>query len=224
MVKSGGGYALHQAIVPSHSFNARCVCSACSGCTDCLALLADLTYSLSIAHAVELMVPEEAPVKRFDFEQQGLEGWKPVRAGGSSKRCAGRRSASGCWSSAPWTTPSMSWRHRQRLTRSVDVSVRFKPMAGREDASGGIVFRCAEGRYYVVRANALENNVRLYYYDRGRHQLATARVQPPALGQWHTLRVVAVGDHMQSLPQWHAAPGALGHPLSCRPGRPVDEG
>ena len=79
----------------------------------------------------------------------------------------------------------------------VDVSVRFKPISGREDASGGIVFRFTEGRYYVVRANALEDNFRLYSYDRGRHQLATARVEPPALGQWHTLRVVAVGDHIQ---------------------------
>jgi hypothetical protein len=50
----------------------------------------------------------------------------------------------------------------------------------------------------VVRANALENNFQLYYYDRGRHQLASARVEPPALGQWHTVRVVAVGDHIQA--------------------------
>src|SRR5204862_546800 len=53
------------------------------------------------------------------------------------------------------------------------------------------------GRYYVIRANALENNFRLYYYDHGRYQLASARVYPPLLGQWHTMRVVAVGDHIQ---------------------------
>jgi hypothetical protein len=80
----------------------------------------------------------------------------------------------------------------------VDVSVRFKPISGREDASGGIVFRFSEGRYYVVRANALEGNFRLYYYDRGRHQLSSVRVQPPALGQWHTMRVVAIDDHIQA--------------------------
>ncbi|MBI3626404.1 MAG: DUF1080 domain-containing protein, partial [Candidatus Rokubacteria bacterium] len=80
----------------------------------------------------------------------------------------------------------------------VDVSVRFKPISGREDASGGIVFRFTEGRYYVVRANALEDNFRLYSYDRGRRQLATARVEPPALDQWHTLRVIAVGDRIQA--------------------------
>src|SRR2546430_1764404 len=79
----------------------------------------------------------------------------------------------------------------------VDVSVRLKPISGREDASGGIVFRFSDGRYYVIRANALENNFRLYYYDRGRHQLASATVEPPALGQWHTIRVVAVGDRIQ---------------------------
>jgi hypothetical protein len=37
------------------------------------------------------------------------------------------------------------------------------------------LLRFAEGRYYVVRANALEDNFRLYAYDRGRRQLASAR-------------------------------------------------
>ena len=80
----------------------------------------------------------------------------------------------------------------------VDVSMKFKPISGREDASGGIVFRFNDGKYYVVRANALEGNFRLYYYDRGRRELASARVTAPALGQWHTVRVVALGDHMQA--------------------------
>jgi len=80
----------------------------------------------------------------------------------------------------------------------VDVSVRFKPISGREDASGGIVFRFSDGKYYVVRANALEDNFRFYYYDQKRYQLATAKVKPPALGQWHTLRVVAVADLIQA--------------------------
>jgi hypothetical protein len=80
----------------------------------------------------------------------------------------------------------------------VDVSVKFDPLSGKEDASGGIVFRFADGKYYVVRANALEGNFRLYYYDRGRRQLASATVKPPALGQWHQLRAVIVGDHIQA--------------------------
>ena len=54
------------------------------------------------------------------------------------------------------------------------------------------------GEYYVVRANALEDNFRLYAYARGRRQIATARVKAPALGRWHTVRLVAVGEHIQA--------------------------
>jgi Domain of Unknown Function (DUF1080) len=79
----------------------------------------------------------------------------------------------------------------------VDVSVRFKPISGREDASGGIVFRFTDGRYYVIRANALEDNFNFYYYDRSRHQIDGTRVKAPALGQWHRLRVRAEGDRIQ---------------------------
>jgi hypothetical protein len=81
--------------------------------------------------------------------------------------------------------------------QDVDVSVRFKAMSGREDASGGIVFRFSEGRYYVIRANALENNFNFYYYDRGRREIAGASVKAPALGQWHKLRIMATGDRIQ---------------------------
>jgi 3-keto-disaccharide hydrolase len=59
------------------------------------------------------------------------------------------------------------------------------------------VFRFSEGRYYVVRANALEDNFRFYYYDRGRRQIDGARVKAPALGQWHALRIRAEGDRIQ---------------------------
>jgi hypothetical protein len=76
----------------------------------------------------------------------------------------------------------------------VAVSVRFKPISGREDASGGVVLRFSEGRYYVVRANALEDNFRFYYYDRGRFMLATTNVGAPTLGQWHKLQITVRGD------------------------------
>jgi Domain of Unknown Function (DUF1080) len=80
---------------------------------------------------------------------------------------------------------------------NVSVSVRFKPMSGQEDASGGIVFRFSEGRYYLVRANALEDNFRFYYYDGGRRMITSADVKAPALGQWHKLRVSANRDRVQ---------------------------
>ena len=151
-----------------------------------------------LAYAAELKVPEEAPAERFDFEQQGIEGWKPVAGRWAIEEMIGAPSGKRVLVQRAVEHPFDVIVAPSGPYADVDVSVRFKPMAGREDASGGIVFRFAEGHYYVARANALENNFRLYYYDRGRHQLATASVQPPALGQWHTLRVVAVGDHIQA--------------------------
>jgi hypothetical protein len=81
---------------------------------------------------------------------------------------------------------------------NIKVSVRFKPISGSEDASGGIVFRWSEGRYYLVRANALEDNFRFYSYDRGRRMLASANVPAPGLGQWHKLQVTATGGRLQA--------------------------
>lgn len=49
------------------------------------------------------------------------------------------------------------------------VEVKFKPLEGREDQAGGVVWRWKDGdNYYVARANALENNVSLYHTEGGR--------------------------------------------------------
>jgi hypothetical protein len=81
-----------------------------------------------------------------------------------------------------------------------DVTVRFRPVSGKEDASGGVIFRAKDAKnYYVVRANGLEDNFRLYTMkDGSRHQLPTAKVDPPKLGEWHTIRVVAKGSKIQA--------------------------
>jgi hypothetical protein len=59
------------------------------------------------------------------------------------------------------------------------------------------VFRFRDPQsYYVVRANALENNVRLYKMVNGRRkQLAGASVRVASM-LWYPLRVVARGDHI----------------------------
>jgi hypothetical protein len=78
---------------------------------------------------------------------------------------------------------------------NVDASVRFRPVAGKVDQAGGIAVRVKDARnYYVVRANALEDNVRLYVViDGDRRQFAGKNVKVAA-NQWHTLRLRAVGD------------------------------
>lgn len=70
------------------------------------------------------------------------------------------------------------------------VEVRFKPLAGREDQAGGVVWRWKDGQnYYVARANALENNVSLYYVERGRRITLKYVDAPVSPNAWHTLRV-----------------------------------
>jgi hypothetical protein len=149
--------------------------------------------SMSIENRFAL---SQASALRFDFSKP-LDGWTNV---------------SGKWAIEDVAGASQAGRALvQRATNNdfnvivapagpydnVDVSVRFKPISGREDASAGIVFRFSEGRYYVIRANALEDNFTFYYYDRGRRQIAGASVKAPALGQWHTLRIAAAGDRIQ---------------------------
>jgi len=76
----------------------------------------------------------------------------------------------------------------------------FKPIDGREDQAGGLVWRWKDGdNYYVARANALENNVSLYYMDRaGRHTLKYADAKVPR-EQWSTLRIEFTGKRIRVL-------------------------
>ncbi len=76
------------------------------------------------------------------------------------------------------------------------VSVRFKPLAGEEDASGGIAFRVKDRKnYYFARGNALENNLRLYVVQNGlRRELGSVDVPTPKMKEWHTLEVAFAGE------------------------------
>lgn len=78
---------------------------------------------------------------------------------------------------------------------NVEVTARFKSIAGKVDRAGGVVLRYHDpNNYYVARANALEDNVRFYRVVQGRReQLASADVKV-APGQWHTLTLKAEGE------------------------------
>jgi hypothetical protein len=78
------------------------------------------------------------------------------------------------------------------------VEVKFKPLAGREDQAGGVVWRWKDGdNYYVARANALENNVSLYYTEGGSRKTIKYVDAPVARDAWHTLRVEFSGRRMK---------------------------
>jgi hypothetical protein len=78
------------------------------------------------------------------------------------------------------------------------VEVKFKPVSGREDQAGGVVWRWKDGdNYYVARANALENNVSLYYTANGRRNTLKYVDAPVPGNAWHTLRVEFSGKKIR---------------------------
>lgn len=80
------------------------------------------------------------------------------------------------------------------------VEVKFKPIKGREDQAGGVVWRWKDGNnYYVARANALENNVSLYYTEGGVRKTLKYVDAPVSAGTWHLLRVEFVGKRIAVL-------------------------
>lgn len=88
----------------------------------------------------------------------------------------------------------------QHIFTDVDVKVRFRPIDGITDQTGGIIFRVTdENNYYLVRANGLENNFRFYKTINGvRQELSGSAVNKPAHHQWHTLRIIMNRNHMQA--------------------------
>jgi hypothetical protein len=87
--------------------------------------------------------------------------------------------------------------------KDVDVSVKFKPVSGKVDQAAGLVWRYKDkDNYYIVRANALENNVVLYKVENGRRTdlplkgegRTYGKKDAVPSGQWSTLRVVVRGN------------------------------
>jgi hypothetical protein len=82
------------------------------------------------------------------------------------------------------------------------VEVKFKPVTGKEDQAGGLVWRFKDANnYYVVRGNALENNVVLYKTVNGKRSSLPVKGRlfgygidtKVSEGKWNTLRVEFTG-------------------------------
>jgi hypothetical protein len=84
----------------------------------------------------------------------------------------------------------------------IDLSVKFKAVSGKDDQAAGLVWRLVDANnYYVVRANALEDNVVTYVVKDGRRfdlpvkgkgRTYGAKV-PVTKGGWNTLAVSVRG-------------------------------
>ena len=83
------------------------------------------------------------------------------------------------------------------------AEAKFKPVSGKEDQAGGLVFRFKDANnYYIVRANALEDNVVLYKTFNGKRSSLQVKGRmfgygvdtKVSKGKWSTLRVEFRGN------------------------------
>lgn len=88
--------------------------------------------------------------------------------------------------------------HDKWSAADVAVSVKFKAVDGKVDRAGGVVLRFKDkDNYYVARANALEDNVRLYHVVAGNRVQFAGKDAKVTSGAWHTLKVEARGNHFK---------------------------
>jgi hypothetical protein len=77
----------------------------------------------------------------------------------------------------------------------VEVKTKVKPVSGRVDQAGGLAIRLLDpNNYYLVRANALEGNVRFYKVVGGRREQLASADLPVAANEWQALMLRAQGD------------------------------
>jgi hypothetical protein len=78
------------------------------------------------------------------------------------------------------------------------VEVQLKPLAGKEDQAGGIIWHCLDkNNYYIARANALENNVIFFHTIKGKRVELKRVAAKVTTNTWHTLRVEFKGTHVK---------------------------
>ena len=87
------------------------------------------------------------------------------------------------------------------------VEVKFKPVSGKEDQAGGVIWRAKDpDNYYIFRANANENNAVLYKTVNGKRSPLDivgrkggyGVKEKVASGEWHTLRVEFAGNRFKA--------------------------
>lgn len=82
--------------------------------------------------------------------------------------------------------------------RDGDVSVRLKPVSGREDQGGGLVWRYRDpNNYYLARANAMNKTVTVFRVQDGRRTALPSVKHDFEANAWSILKVSARGNRFQ---------------------------
>ena len=164
--------------------------AALAGAIACMGT-AGLTQTGVTMIAIDKMIVGAAPAD-FEFARTG-------QGGPAQWTVAADATASGGRAIEQTSTDRTDYRfplaiYQKMSARNADLTVHFKAVAGKVDQAGGIAVRLTgPNDYYLVRANALENNVRFYRVQNGSRRQLDGVSAKVAHGQWHTLGVRAEG-------------------------------
>jgi hypothetical protein len=85
--------------------------------------------------------------------------------------------------------------------KDVELSVSFKPIAGKNDQGGGFVWRYKDNNnYYLARLNPVgkASSFAVYKVENGkRSQFQGKRLAKVPVGEWHTLKIKMTGDQIE---------------------------
>ncbi|KAA0894081.1 family 16 glycoside hydrolase [Oryzomonas rubra] len=80
----------------------------------------------------------------------------------------------------------------------VTIATQFKAISGSSDRAAGIIFRIRDkDNYYILRANALEDNINIYTYAGGRRRSIREGSAKVPSGTWQELRVEVQGNRIR---------------------------
>ena len=169
----------------------RILAATALACAMACAASAGFAETGAIMIAIDKMTPGAVPTD-FEFARTGQGGPAQWTVRSDPSAAAGLAVEQTSTDRTDYRFPLAIY--QPILAGNVDVKLRFKPVAGKVDQAGGIAVRLSDpDNYYVVRANALEDNVRFYRVVKGqRAQIegANTKVTP---NEWHQLGLRAQG-------------------------------
>ena len=172
-----------------------------------------LVGMIAAAQLVGATMASRPSAETASFENDDVggppRGWLPTMTGKGAPRWTVERDDGGgaVLKQSGKATYPLAFKEGTNI-RDGFVEVKFKPISGSEDRAGGIVWRARDANnYYVVRANALEDNVVLYKTVNGVRSSLDLVGQKGGYGvktavpanQWHTLRVEFAGARFNVL-------------------------
>src|ERR1700687_530047 len=159
------------------------------------------TFSLTIMAMTMAIGLAAAETVNFDDMKTGAPppGWTPTQTGSGSAKWSVEKDESApskpnvLKQSGEATFP-VCIKNDTNLKNGF-VEVKFKPVAGKEDQAGGVIWRAKDSNnYYIARANALEDNVTIYHTINGKRVAFKNINTKVTSGVWHTLRVDFAGN------------------------------